>query len=251
LQIVQLDQVVDTVLYFLRPNAPSRVALELAGPEPLSFADAVQLYRRWLGWGEARRIRLPSWAATFLYKLGDFAGWLGWRPPIRSTAQREIARGAVGNAEEWKRLTGIVPRSLSSDLAATPASVQERWFAGLYILKPVIFTIFSLFWIATGIISLSSGYEIGIGLMLEGGAGPYASASVVAGALADMAIGLAIAIRRTTRLGLYAALAITIFYIVAGTLLLPGLWADPLGPLLKALPILALNLVALAILRDR
>jgi hypothetical protein len=66
-----------------------------------------------------------------------------------------------------------------------------------------------------------------------------------------MAIGLAIAIRRTTRLGLYAALAITIFYIVAGTLLLPRLWADPLGPVLKALPILALNLVALAILRDR
>jgi uncharacterized protein YbjT (DUF2867 family) len=251
LQIVQLDQVVDTVLFFLRPGAPSRVALELAGPERLSFADVVRHYRRWFGWKDAARIPLPCWAANLLYKLGDFAGSLGWRPPMRTTAQREITRGAVGDPDKWTRLTGIVPRPLSAELAATPPSVQERWFAGLYILKPVIFTIFSLFWILTGIISLTSGYVIGVNLMLEGGAGPLAAASVVAGALADILIGIAIAIRRTSRLGLYAALAITVFYIVAGTLLVPRLWADPLGPMLKIWPILAFNLAALAILEDR
>ena len=39
--------------------------------------------------------------------------------------------------------------------------------------------------------------------------------------------------------------------IVAGTLLLPQLWADPLGPMMKVWPILALNFVCLAILDDR
>jgi hypothetical protein len=33
--------------------------------------------------------------------------------------------------------------------------------------------------------------------------------------------------------------------------LVPRLWADPLGPMLKILPIVVLNLVALAILDDR
>jgi hypothetical protein len=33
--------------------------------------------------------------------------------------------------------------------------------------------------------------------------------------------------------------------------LVPRLWADPLGPMLKIGPIIALNLVALAILDDR
>lgn len=251
LQIVQLGEVIDTVLFFLRANAPSRVALELAGPERLSFPEVVQHYRRWLGWKQARLMHLPAWAANLLYKLGDFAGSLGWRPPMRSTAQREITRGAVGDPGEWTRLTGIVPRTLPAELAATPPSVQERWFAGLYILKPAIFTVFSLFWIFTGIISLTAGYGIGVNLMLEGGAGRLAAPSVVAGALADILIGVAIAVRQTSRLGLYAALAITVFYIVAGTVLVPRLWADPLGPMLKIWPILAFNLVALAIQEDR
>jgi hypothetical protein len=47
------------------------------------------------------------------------------------------------------------------------------------------------------------------------------------------------------------ALALSIAYLVLGTLLLPRLWADPLGPLLKIAPIVALNLAALAVLDDR
>ena len=29
---------------------------------------------------------------------------LGWRPPVRSTAEREIARGATGNLEDSEGL---------------------------------------------------------------------------------------------------------------------------------------------------
>jgi hypothetical protein len=38
---------------------------------------------------------------------------------------------------------------------------------------------------------------------------------------------------------------------VAGTLMLPQLWRDPLGPMMKIWPILVLNFVALAILEER
>jgi hypothetical protein len=38
---------------------------------------------------------------------------------------------------------------------------------------------------------------------------------------------------------------------VTGTILLPELWNEPLGPLLKIWPIFALHLVALAILKER
>jgi uncharacterized protein YbjT (DUF2867 family) len=251
LQPVQLDQVVDTVLFFLQPGAPSRAALELAGPERLSFTEVVASFRRWLGWRKAWTFGMPGWAAALLYRLGDFAGWLGWRPPVRSTARHEMVRGATGDPGAWTKVTGIVPRSLSSVLARRPASVQERWFAGLYIVKPILFTVFPLFWIGTGILSLGPGWTIGIGLMEEGGAGPLSAPSVIAGALADILIGIAIAVRRTSRLGLYAALAISAFYIVAGTLLVPRLWIDPLGPMMKIWPILVLNLTALAILEER
>src|SRR3954449_9896256 len=68
LQIVQLDDVVATVLFFLAPSAPSRVALDLAGPERLSFAEIVRRYRAWLGWREARIVMLPRWVGAALYR---------------------------------------------------------------------------------------------------------------------------------------------------------------------------------------
>src|SRR5690606_4410575 len=130
---------------------------------------------------------------------------------------REIARGAVGDTTQWRRLTGIEPVSLPSTLATEPASVQERWFAQLYLLKPVLFVVLSVFWIGTGIISLGPGWRIGVGLMQQGGASALSEIGVIAGALADVAIGLGIAFRRTARAALYGALGISVFYLIAGT----------------------------------
>ena len=64
LQIVQLDDVVATVLFFLAPAAPSRVALDLAGPERLSFAEIVCRYRAWLGWREPRIVSRAAMARS-------------------------------------------------------------------------------------------------------------------------------------------------------------------------------------------
>jgi uncharacterized protein YbjT (DUF2867 family) len=252
LQVVQLSDVIDTVVRFLDPASPARVEIELVGPDRFSFDQLVARYRQWLGWPPARTLAVPERLMRWAYRLGDFAGWLGWRSPMRSNAAAEIVRGATGDAAVWTQTTGIAPRSLEQALASRPAPVQEKWFARLYLLKPLIFTVFSLFWIATGIISLGPGWDIGVGLMHEGGVtGPFAALTVIAGALADFCIGLAIAFRRTSKFGLYAALAISLAYVVIGTILVPRLWIDPLGPMLKIWPVLALNLAAIAILEDR
>jgi uncharacterized protein YbjT (DUF2867 family) len=137
LQPVQIEDVTETVLLCLASKIPPRSAFELAGPDRLPVAEIVRLYRHWLGWGEPRMLPLPGWAAALLYRLGDFAGWLGWRAPMRSTARREILRGAVGDPSAWMRVSGIVPKSLSAALAERPASVQERWFSRIYFLKPI------------------------------------------------------------------------------------------------------------------
>ncbi len=251
LDIVQLDDVVETVVRLLGPEAPSRIALELAGPERLTFEQVVAAYRAWLGRRPARIVDAPGFIMGGAYRLGDFVAKLGWRPPIRTTARKEIVRGAVGDPGEWIRATGIEPRSLSQALAGEPASVQERWFSNLYLLKPLVIGVFALFWLMTGIVSLGPGYGHAEHLMLVGGGGPLAGPSVIAGGVADILVGLGILYRRTTRLALIAALGISIFYVIAGTLLLPVLWADPLGPMMKIWPILVLNLVALAVLEER
>jgi uncharacterized protein YbjT (DUF2867 family) len=252
LDIVQLDDVVETVARLVLPEAPARVALELAGPDRLSFEEVVAAYRSWLGWRPARIVFAPSFFMAIAYRVGDLIAKLGWRPPIRSTARREIVRGAVGDASEWKRVTGIEPKSLGAALAAEPAGVQERWFARLYLLKPLAIGTFALFWILTGIISLGPGFDHAERLMEMGGAGPVLSPlSVIGGGVIDILVGLAILYRPTTKLALYAAIALSAFYVVAGSLLLPELWADPLGPMMKIWPIFAFNLLCLAILDER
>jgi uncharacterized protein YbjT (DUF2867 family) len=252
LQLVWLDDLVKTVLFFLRPDSPSRHILDIVGPRKWEFVEAIGLLRRWMRWPEATTFSVPSWISSVLHKLGDAVATLGWRPPIRTTARQEILYGATGDQRRWAQVTGIEPTDIEAALTREPTSVQERWFAGLYVLKPLVFGVFGLFWIATGLISFGPGWDIGMSLMREGGVeDPIASLAVIAGACADILIGLAIVYRPTSRYGLYAALAISVVYAIIGTILVPRLWSDPLGPMLKIWPVIVLNMVALAIREDR
>lgn len=218
----------------------------------MSFDAAARIFRRWLRLPPAWSFPLHPSVASVLYRLGDLVHAFGWRTPITTTAQAEMRRGATGDPDLWQRTTGIIPRDIETALYREPASVQERWFARLYAIKPVVFGVFGLFWISTGLISLGAGYEYGMSLLREGGLPERLGvATLTAGALADIAIGLCIIYRPFSRAGLWAALSISLTYAVIGTALVPRLWSDPLGPMLKIWPVLVLNVVAMAIREDR
>jgi uncharacterized protein YbjT (DUF2867 family) len=251
-QMVLLEDLVEAVLFFLRHDAPSRQEVEIVGPKRYRFEEIVQLLRAWMRWAPARLVRIPRWIADVIYRAGDFIAWFGWIPPVRTTARREMARGATGDATRLTQLTGIAPRDIETALARTPASVQERWFARLYLLKPFIIGVFALFWIATGLVSLGPGRERGIELVMDGGLSrTMATFLTLSGGLADLLIGITMAFRRTCRPALYAAFGISIVYLIIGTVLVPWLWFDPLGPMLKIGPVMVFNLVALALVDDR
>lgn len=74
----------------------------------------------------------PCWLSILMYKLGDALSGLGRRSPVRTTARREIAYGAVGDPRGWSHLTGIQPTDIELALTREPASIQDRWFARLY-----------------------------------------------------------------------------------------------------------------------
>jgi uncharacterized protein YbjT (DUF2867 family) len=252
LQPVHLDDLVETIAVFLRPQATSHVAVEVVGTRTWTFDGLVALFRLWLGWRPARVVSLPPRASRGLFALGDLAGLLGWRPPMRSNAEREIARGATGDPAQWTVLTGLAPRDLEQAFLEEPASVQERWFARLFLVKPLLIGITALFWISTGVIALGPGWTNGVRLMQSGGVeGWPAAVTVIGGALCDILVGTAIAFRRSNRRGLWAGIALTVVYGIIGSVLVPWLWLDPLGPLLKVMPIIVLHVAALAIASDR
>src|SRR5207302_5008743 len=136
LQLVWLDDVVQTITLFLQREAPSRQIVDLVGPRTWAFSEFVRVLRRWMRWPDPKTFTVPSVISRLLYKLGDAVSALGWRPPIRTTARREIVHGATGDPRRWSELTGITPTDIERALTREPASVQERWFARLYFLKP-------------------------------------------------------------------------------------------------------------------
>ncbi len=250
-QPVQVGEVAAAVSFFLRPDAPLRRTVEIAGPQRLTLAQIVAHYRRWLGLPAATIIRLPLIAASLVSRLGDAVSLLGWRPPLRTTALRQLSRALARDPIEWTRITGIAPARLETALALDPASVQDRWFARLYLLKPIVIAVLSLFWVASGVISLGPARPLLADLSIEIGFGDWSDFAAIVSGLVQLVLGIGIAIRPTARAALLASLPVTVAYIVAGGLMRIGLWLDPLGALIKMFPLIALTLVAIAILDDR
>ena len=181
----------------------------------------------------------------------EIVGLLGWRS-LRAGPHWPSSSGAVGDPTGWMRATGIQPRSLDATLAERPASVQDRWFARLYLLKPLAIFSLALFWILTGAIALGPGYSAAIAQMEGRGASTLDCRIDRRRRLVDRyrtgVLGLRPEVRPNS---LLLMLFVTLAYLLAGTILTPQLWLDPLGPLLKIVPILIATLFTLAIVDDR
>ena len=65
-------------------------------------------------------------------------------------------------------------------------------------------------------------------------------------AIADIALGLGILVRRWTPWAALGMIVVTLAYLAAATLTLPHYWLDPLGPWLKVIPAMILCLFVMA-----
>jgi uncharacterized protein YbjT (DUF2867 family) len=252
IQVVGMEDVADTVALCLAPGAPAKLTWELVHPQVLSLREIVSAMRGWLGFPPRPVVPLPQAAATIVSAVADALGWLGWRSPARSTAFKQLAAGVIGDPTAWIAATGIKPKSLDDILAAAPASVQDRWFAKLYLIKPVAVATLALFWIATGAFALGPGRAAAMLHLAQAGFAPaFADVVLVAGSIFDIVLGSLLLVRKFTRAVLITMLAVTPGYLLVGTLSAPQLWFDPLGPYTKVIPMLIATMFTLAILDER
>ena len=225
---------------------------DVMSAEETSLADVIEGLRRHTG-GPRPLAGLPAPLLALGARAGDAVARLGWRPPVRDTALRELARGVEGDPRPWMAATGLRPTALAGALASEVApGVQELWFARLYVLKPVILASLVAFWCLSGLIALVASYAAARGILVDRGfPGGVATAVTVVSSLADISVGLLIAIRRTAMAGLLAGIALALGYMAGAALLTPDLWIEPLGALVKTGPAIVLMVVALAILPAR
>jgi uncharacterized protein YbjT (DUF2867 family) len=248
-QLVDIDDVSDATCAAVEAKVPAGVDVDLVADEILTLTDLVARVRAWLGLPPAAaRIVLPESVGFALARVADLAGWLGWRSPLRTTALRAMKEDVIGDPAPWRAITGAPLTPFAAALAAHPATRQERLFARIELIVPIVVLCLSAFWIASGAIGLGHIDAAASVLPLPADA---ARTMVIAGAIADIALGLAILWRPWARGACFAMAALTALYLAAGTWLAPHLWADPLGVFVKAIPAALLALLCAAQLEER
>ncbi|HMI19197.1 MAG TPA: SDR family oxidoreductase [Sphingomonas sp.] len=244
-QCVALDDVAAICAQALEGALPPHTDLALAATEWLSLREVVAAHRHWLGLPPARfACDLPAWCAAPFALAADLAGWLGWRSPLRSTALRVMQDGVTIDAPP----AAVPPFApLDAILARNPAGAQDRVAARMFLLLPVILLALAALWIGSGVVGLLNTSRAA-GLI---GGGTTTERLVQACSAIDLLLGGAILVQSWARRAAIAMVVVSAAYLICGTLVAGSLWADPLAPLLKIIPALALALVAAAMLDRR
>ncbi|MEZ5924319.1 MAG: SDR family oxidoreductase [Hyphomicrobiaceae bacterium] len=252
-QPIAMRDLADGLARLAQQSAPARIVLYAAGPEAKSVTELARGYRAWLGFPACPVLTVPGWLVRPALLLGDVLAYLGSPSALRTTSFEQMRYGETFEPGPFAALLGRPLATLEQIFRAKPARIQDRWHARLYLLRPILQGVLSVFWIGTGLIALlpgprseamTMGEEAGLGAMAAG-------LVIIGGAIADIVAGALMLSARWTRVAGVLQLALSAAYLVFGTVLEPALWGDPLGPLMKVFPVIALTLAVMALAEER
>jgi uncharacterized protein YbjT (DUF2867 family) len=253
-QPVAVEDIAATIAWLASRNGTDKTAVtwDLMQPQPVTLGRVIEQFRASFGTADMPRLRLPAFTLDVGTKLGDLASLFGWMPPMRSTALAELRRGVRGDPKPWMLATDIVPKTVVQMAGERSATIQDKWFARLFLIKALVIASLVLFWVVSGFIALVVSYDAAAKILTSHAFPPSLVGPITAGtSLMDMGIGVLIAFRRTCAAGLTLGIAASLGYMAGAAILTPDLWIEPLGALVKTGPAIMLMLVALLILDNR
>ncbi len=252
IQTVYVGDVADAVLSAAQGMVPEGTVADLTEPEAQTFPELVAKVRRWQGWSDpVLRVPVPGFAISALGMAADLLGHLGWRSPLRTTALRVLSEGVRGDPGTWENSGGRPCRRLDQTLAAIPATRQERVFARAYFALPMAIGTLSVFWLLSGLITMIDPARAMALLTARGAATWIATVTVLGGAVADILLGLSILWRSWTKRAALGMILLSCGYLIGSIIAAPDLWADPLGPMVKVFPGMALAAVVWLLIEER
>lgn len=252
IQTVSTNDLASAVHYAVSGDVPNGFEGDLVEPTPRPLGEIVAQMRHWLGFPRAtRQLHMPRPILAVLIAAADGLSHLGWRSPLRRNAVTVLQDGVTGDPTPWANL-GLMPvAALKDTLASMPARAEDRMSARISLVMPLLVATLSLFWLVSGLIGLFYATPAARVLQDVGWPYPLAVSSVVFWAIVDMVLGVAILFRKHSAMACWAMIAVSAIYLMASSLVTPHLWGDPLGPLVKILPAMALALVARITLETR
>lgn len=200
IQCVAINDVVEAVLIGIALPKKVSATVDLVERKARSFPEIVAMHRRWLGLSKARmRVTIPSWIVSGASWTADLLGRLGWRSPLRRNAILALRQGIIGDAIATERYLSRRPYALDEILAANPAGIQDRVFARVDLMLPLMLASLVVMWAASGLATLLR-LDEAVQIVVGGGVDrSLALLIAIAGAIADLILATALLWRRTAR----------------------------------------------------
>ena len=232
---IHVNDLARTVKIACEGGLPPKQTLEPVGPESISLKHLLERYRAWLGFGSACFVQIPIPFMRLLGRIGDFVG----NGPIATNSLTQMVAGNAGDSETFAKAVCFPPRSLDAALRDRPAQVQDRWHARLFFLAPALRATLLLMWLASAWLGLAYGAPQTETLVRSLDL-PIAWADPlrIGSSVLDILVAAELLFGRSAGRAAMVQLAIVCGYTVVIGMALPQIWFDPLGPLLKNLPVM-------------
>ncbi|WP_259780876.1 NAD(P)H-binding protein [Aestuariispira ectoiniformans] len=245
---IHVDDLCDCVAAAVAEPGYARQVLEPCGPETMTMRDILGHMRQWLGFAPVPFFSVPRRLVGLLAKVGDRIG----TGALTTTSLKQLDFGNAADPQAYQEATGLQPRRFADALSASPAQVQDRWHARFTLLRPLVWLSLIVLWACSGLLGLMAPVSDfapllnGLGLTEAGAAWAARGFGIF-----DLILAAAILLHFRPKLTGLVQLVLVGGYTIGLTSLSPDLWAEPLGPLLKNIPILALVLVWMVLEDER
>lgn len=217
--------------------------LEVVGPEPMTTDELTTMLRAWLGLPARPFLSLPAWFITTAARIGDFLP----ASPLSTETVTMLSRGSTAEKSALQAALGRTPRRVSDALRAEPAVRADRWLARMLPARVVLRAALIAVWVGSGVASFALPPKRAVLLLTPVALGGSAVAITWSGAALDIVLGLALLVRSFRRRALQSQFVVMAAYTVLAAIIVPELWGDPFGSLLKNVAVFAATWVLLAI----
>ncbi|MBR8501664.1 SDR family oxidoreductase, partial [Burkholderia cenocepacia] len=219
------------------PATGSRV-IDVVGGDEVEYREMLAGYRAALGFPPAARVTLPGALVGAVAAL--FGAWPG--AMLTRDTWTMLRAGNTGDPAATAAVLGRPPRGIGSFIGADAATLRRDALAMWR--RPLLLGALAIVWIWTAIASAFI-HPLHASLALLAPAhvtGLPALIALYAASALDFAFGVATVVAPSRRLWVaQAALIVAYSAVIAVTM--PGLLAEPFGPVLKNVPILAILLI--------
>lgn len=242
-----LTQIVEKALIL-----PGKQLLCAVETEKLTVKNVLIKLRNWLGFKKAYSISIPDSIIQIGAKLGNLIP----NSPMSETGIKMMSVDNIATETQEKTLQDTIhfkPRSFTDGLNGMVSSVQDRWHARLYFLRPLLRLSIAFIWIFSGVISLIPGaLPISVDLMTKSHI-PASLQPLFLYLLSGIDILLGLATLFNFRLLIIGSMQcfLIFVYTLFISFLLPEYWLHPFAPIAKNIPLFVVILAMMALESER